>query len=56
MNAQLLFPNPYMPRAVSMAHMIETTSSNFIFGLVVGFLLLWRPQAHEEQPIVAHIE
>lgn len=48
MNAQLLFPNPYMPRAVSMAHMIETASSNLIFGIVVGFVLLWRPQAHEQ--------
>lgn len=52
MNAQLLFPNPYMPRAVSMAHMVETASSNFIFGIIVGLLLLWRPQVHKAQHIV----
>jgi hypothetical protein len=55
MSSQLLFPNPYMPRAVSMAHLVETASSNFIFGLVVGFLLLWRPQAQKVQRLtVAH--
>lgn len=39
MNAQLLIPNPYMPGPVRMAHLVETASSNFIFGLLVGWLL-----------------
>jgi hypothetical protein len=39
MNAQLLLPNPYMPEAVRFTHLIETASSNFIFGLLVGWLL-----------------
>lgn len=39
MNAQLLLPNPYMPEAVRMAHLIETASCNFIFGFLVGWLL-----------------
>jgi len=39
MNAQLLLPNPYMPEAVRTAHLIETASSNFLFGLLVGWLL-----------------
>ena len=39
MNAQLLLPNPYMPDAVRMAHLIETTSSNFLFGALVGWLM-----------------
>ena len=39
MNAQLLLPNPYMPEAVRMAHLEETASSNFIFGVLVGWLL-----------------
>jgi hypothetical protein len=39
MNAQALLPNPYMPEAVRMAHLIETASSNFIFGLLAGALL-----------------
>lgn len=37
--AQLLMPNPYMPEAVRMAHLIETASSNFIFGWIVVWLL-----------------
>ncbi|NOH01970.1 MAG: hypothetical protein HND47_08385 [Chloroflexi bacterium] len=44
MNAQHLLPNPYMPRAVSMAHLAETASFNFIFGWIVGWLLLWKRQ------------
>ncbi|HJQ11188.1 MAG TPA: hypothetical protein VJ840_09180 [Gemmatimonadaceae bacterium] len=39
MNAQLLLPNPYMPTSVRMAHLVETASSNFLFGLFVGWLL-----------------
>ena len=39
MNAQLLVPNPYMPQAVRMSHLVETASSNFIFGWLVVWLL-----------------
>ena len=39
MNAQLLLPNPYMPQAVRMVHLVETAPSNFIFGWVVVLLL-----------------
>jgi hypothetical protein len=39
MNAQLLLPNPYMPEPVRMAHLVETASSNLIFGVLVGWLL-----------------
>jgi hypothetical protein len=42
MNAQLLLPNPYMPATVRMSHLVETASSNFIFGMVTGWLLLRR--------------
>jgi hypothetical protein len=38
-NAQLLLPNPYMPEAVRMTHLLETASSNFIFGFLIGWLL-----------------
>jgi len=38
-SAQLLLPNPYMPEAVRMTHLIETASSNFIFGWLVVWLL-----------------
>lgn len=42
MNALLLLPNPYMPNSVRIAHFVETTSSNLIFGLLVGWLLTRR--------------
>lgn len=42
MNAQLLLPNAYMPEAVRMAHLVETASSNFIFGAIVAWLLSTR--------------
>ncbi len=36
---QLLLPNPFMPAEVAWVHLIETASSNFIFGWIVGILL-----------------
>jgi hypothetical protein len=39
---QLLVPNPYMPRSVRMAHLLETVPSNFLFGLCVGWALTAR--------------
>jgi hypothetical protein len=38
-SSQLLLPNPYMPAAVARAHLVETVSSNLIFGWCVGWLL-----------------
>jgi len=38
-SAQLLLPNPYMPEAVARTHLVETASSNFIFGWVVVWLV-----------------
>jgi len=38
-SSMLLLPNPYMPEAVRMTHLVETVSSNFIFGWLVGWLL-----------------
>lgn len=32
----LLAPNPYMPESVRMSHLVETASSNFVFGCIVG--------------------
>ena len=51
MNAQGLLPNPFMPEAVRMAHMVETASSNFIFGVFVGWLLTER-HARTRVPMV----
>lgn len=39
MNLGHLVPNPFMPDAVRLAHFVETTSSNFIFGLILFWLL-----------------
>jgi hypothetical protein len=39
MSGLLLLPNPYMPESVRMSHLVETASSNFIFGMFVGWLL-----------------
>ena len=38
MNTSLLLPNPYMPYAVRMVHLVETASSNFLFGGIVAGL------------------
>jgi len=39
MTSQLLLPNPLMPPAVRMAHLVETATSNFLFGWLVVFVL-----------------
>jgi hypothetical protein len=38
MTVGLLLPNPYMPYAVRMAHLVETASSNFLFGVFVAWM------------------
>lgn len=38
MDAGLLLPNPYMPYDVRMVHLVETGSSNFLFGVLVAWL------------------
>lgn len=45
MNSQLLLPNPFMPGTVRMAHLVETASSNFLFGWLIVWLLLHRREA-----------
>lgn len=42
MTARLFLPNPYMPEPVRMAHLVETGSSNFIFGMFLTWLLTAR--------------
>lgn len=39
MNTQLLLPNPLMPTEVRMTHLLETATSNFLFGWVLVWLL-----------------
>jgi hypothetical protein len=42
--AALIPPNPFMPDHVRYAHMIEIGWSNFVLGLLIGFLF-WNPTA-----------
>jgi hypothetical protein len=35
----LLLPNPIMPDAIRRAHFVEVTSSNFLFGWIVAWVL-----------------
>jgi hypothetical protein len=45
MNIGHVIPNPIMPDpSVRLSHFIETASSNFIFGIVITHLVLWRPR------------
>jgi hypothetical protein len=39
MTALLLLPNPLMPAEVRMAHLLETATSNFLFGWLVVLIL-----------------
>ena len=40
---QLLLPNPLMPYEVRMAHLLETSTSNFLFGWLVVLILTRYP-------------
>jgi hypothetical protein len=66
-SAQLLIPNPFMPAAVRMAHLLETAPSNFLFGCLVVWVLSiggnskWHagdrsgPQMFETSPKVSEV-
>jgi hypothetical protein len=49
MNTQLLLPNPLMPREVRMVHLLETATSNFLFGWLI-VLVLCRRRRSEWKP------
>ena len=42
MTCPLLLPNPFMPEEVRMTHLVETASSNFLFGWLLVLILTWR--------------
>ena len=42
MTSQLLLPNPLMPTEVRMVHLLETATSNFLFGWIVVLIYSWR--------------
>jgi hypothetical protein len=39
MGSLLLIPNPYMPDTIRLAHFVEVSSSNFVFGWVAAWIL-----------------
>ncbi len=39
MNSQHLMPNPYMPAIIRLPHFIETAGSNFIWGMLITWLM-----------------
>lgn len=45
MNSQLLLPNPLMPQEVRMVHLLETATSNFLFGWLIVLILRGRRQS-----------
>jgi hypothetical protein len=55
-NSQLLIPNPLMPPEVRMAHLVETATSNFIFGWLIVLILRWRVASAQTQarPVTSH--
>lgn len=47
-SSQLLLPNPLMPDEVRMVHLLETATSNFLFGWLIAMILLgWRRAASD---------
>ena len=46
--APLLLDNPFMPADIRFYHAIETSCSNFLFGLAVGFLFYRRGESAEK--------
>ena len=38
-SSQLLLPNPIMPEAVRMGHLLETAPSSFVWGVVLAWVL-----------------
>jgi hypothetical protein len=51
--APLLMPNPYMPEAVRYAHLPEVGVSNFLFGLLAGWLLAPSARTREVSEAIA---
>jgi hypothetical protein len=53
-SALLLLPNPLMPLAIARVHLVETASSNFLFGGFVGWLLTggtFSPRLQSQPPV-----
>lgn len=49
MGSVLLIPNPFMPAAIRLAHCVEVTASNFLFGWVLAAVLTRKETAFPER-------
>jgi len=53
MCSQLLLPNPFMPQEVRMVHLLETSTSNFLFGWLLVFILRTRRRSASQLAYLA---
>jgi len=53
-SSQLLIPNPYMSEMVRWAHLLETSSSNFIWGFLIVWVLI-KPLPTEDRLLIFKI-
>ena len=44
MNAAMMLPNPFFTPVVQQAHTIELVSSNFVYGVLLGLLMMWKAE------------
>ncbi len=51
MNPSLLFPNPFMPPFIAHAHTIELVTSNFLYGILLSVLMMWKPTRSEKPSV-----
>lgn len=42
MGINLLIPTPIMPERIRLAHFVEVMSSNFLFGIIVAYVITWK--------------
>jgi uncharacterized Tic20 family protein len=47
MNAGMLLPNPFFTPVVQHAHTIELVSSNLLYGILLGLLMMWKSEKRE---------
>lgn len=54
-STQLLWPNPFLPEVVALTHFIETSTSNFLFGWIVGSVLCL-PSVRRPPGVIAQVD
>ena len=47
MNAGMILPNPFFTPVVQHAHTLELFSSNLLYGILLGLLMMWHPERRE---------